>query len=568
MNKEALESKVAELFNKSEEEKNEVFSLFKEKIATFLNVGEAIRIEGLGVFQLKEQLAHSDTEKPLSSADKTNTLVYSPESDQASGDSLFMNLELERKLKDDSEFDENVFQLGIGKPVATISDKEILDGDSSGDISDALDKSMTILLNDSEKLQNFDLWEDYLKNKETKSVIEDEAVIDEIVDSVTDEEIEIENKKSLLDDFEPLGEEELLNNYIEDNDFINDDEINKIVDEIDSKEPEFEIPNDELITDDIDEEFEESSIDTQDILDELNEDSDRIEENITDNVINEIDEIELENKIDEEVVEELKEDVIEDETIDEISEVKDDLELKIEESVEIDELESKDVIEDDIVKEEIAAFKKEGEVRYIHAKKRRSPIIYMLIVAFLLIGAIGMYYLFFDNPTWLYDEHEVEVQLSQQHAQQLEDAKQKALEENETKAIETDNKTETKKVEDDQEDKLEKTEDSKKIVVKTKVEEPNENTAKVELKKKTSKSLDQEVAENIYFDGNDYNVQVSSWKQEKFAKLEVSKLEKKGLSAYFVKVFIPKFNSTWHRVRIGPFSTLDEAKQNQKKNKK
>ncbi len=74
-----------------------------------------------------------------------------------------------------------------------------------------------------------------------------------------------------------------------------------------------------------------------------------------------------------------------------------------------------------------------------------------------------------------------------------------------------------------------------------------------------------EVAKNIYFDGFVYNVQISSWKQEKIAQNEVNKLVKSGYPAYKVKVYIPKFDGYWHRVRIGPFTSLTRSRRNIKK---
>ena len=40
-------------------EKNLAFTMFKEKLAEFLKIGEALRINYLGVFQMKEQLDKS-----------------------------------------------------------------------------------------------------------------------------------------------------------------------------------------------------------------------------------------------------------------------------------------------------------------------------------------------------------------------------------------------------------------------------------------------------------------------------------------------------------------------------
>lgn len=78
---------------------------------------------------------------------------------------------------------------------------------------------------------------------------------------------------------------------------------------------------------------------------------------------------------------------------------------------------------------------------------------------------------------------------------------------------------------------------------------------------------DQAVAERIFFDGNKYTVQSSSWKSTKIAEQEANKLIKRGFDAFIFKVFIKSKGSTWHRVRIGYFNTRSEAAEFLKKNK-
>ncbi len=169
MNKEILENKIAELLSISEEKKGLAFSVFKEKVAEFLNVGEALRIDNLGVFQLKEQLSQSGIDKSLYSNDKNITLVFSVEFDQSSEGPLFINLEIDNKAKDETEFDENIFQLGIGKPLVT----NAVEGEAKDSIETSYEADLKTkiesLLNNSEKLKDFDLWEDNLKNKRNKN---------------------------------------------------------------------------------------------------------------------------------------------------------------------------------------------------------------------------------------------------------------------------------------------------------------------------------------------------------------------------------------------------------------
>ena len=109
MNKEILENKIASLLSVSDEDKNLAFKIFKEKLSTNLQIGEAMRINDLGVFQLKEQLDHRSISKS-SEKSKNLTIVFSPQSDDPPSNSLFLNLEIEKSKDDETEFNENANQ--------------------------------------------------------------------------------------------------------------------------------------------------------------------------------------------------------------------------------------------------------------------------------------------------------------------------------------------------------------------------------------------------------------------------------------------------------------------------
>jgi cell division protein FtsN len=54
-------------------------------------------------------------------------------------------------------------------------------------------------------------------------------------------------------------------------------------------------------------------------------------------------------------------------------------------------------------------------------------------------------------------------------------------------------------------------------------------------------------------------------KQKVIAEREVQKLIDKGYPAFIYKIYIPKFDGTWHRVRLGPYKSLSQAKSVQEK---
>jgi len=536
MNKEVLEKKVAELLNIREEESQFAFSFFKEKVANFLNVGESIKIVNLGVFQLKEQLSHSGAEKSMDPNSKNLTLVFSPESGQSIEGSLFINLEIPDKTKDELEFDENVFQLGIGKPLVTYNENDSsIDDNSSKSTTEELEAEITSLLNNSEKLKDFDLWEDYLKSKETKSILTEDPNIDSNQElDKSDDDLKSIEKNLDEEDFVNLDENEIFNDIAEDSDLLAEDNLNNLTEEltvskneIDNSIQDFDAVNENYSMED-EESVEADNMKDDDLLDE---------ESAEKSVIDEID-LELEKNsedynenIKEKETEETLEDQQSEELINSIEEDDynvDDEDKKVEVPIE-ENLESVD----------------QEEIKYKVTKKRKSPIIYLLIGSFILVGAIGIYYLFFKNSTLLYDKYELEVAQSEEHVRELEEAKINSKKDiNET-------------IVESEKENLEYT---------ANVEPEKTNNSQTELSQiNNSIQEENEVVDNIYFDGSLYYVQISSWKQEPIAEKEVNRLIKKGFPAFIFKIYIPKFKGTWHRVRVGPYNSLKEAQRAQTK---
>lgn len=76
---------------------------------------------------------------------------------------------------------------------------------------------------------------------------------------------------------------------------------------------------------------------------------------------------------------------------------------------------------------------------------------------------------------------------------------------------------------------------------------------------------EQSVKGNIYTDGTQFCVQVSSWRTEKKAKSEMNKLIKKGYKAFVQQWFVSSKKGTWYRVRVGYFDSLQDAETVEKK---
>lgn len=569
MDIEKLKNKLVEVLNVSESEKSLSFQIFKKTIAESLKVNEAIKIDNLGTFQLKEKIGSVNE----------LTLLFSPGDQSDSKESLFLNLDISDSDKNNNEFSENVFQIGINKRFIPVSDPTNI---SKENTTDEIENQIKDLVSNSTKLENFDLWEDYLKEKESTSILNDEEANNE-VEEFFEDNISLDDDPLYNDDFEELNEDELFD------DLVSNEKI--IEEELDlDKSDQNDLSVDEEI-------IEKTELKEDDIITEINE---NVNENIIEEkLINDSDEI----KSDEINIKETK------------------IEEEITEETNVSEQENDDINEDND-KENITPIitdaptkssrlgDLDNEVQDIYKKRRfsktkKSPIIYFLIGGFIAIGAIGIYYLFFKNPVWLYDKYEVETQLAEQHEKEFEQIKSnkkpingkqenagneasknevkkssltekqnkkvKEVESNNNKVKENAPKQTVNKKESFVKKSKSKTE-PKQVSTNKLVKESNKVTKKITTPTKINNvkilpasNNEREAAKNIYFDGKDYTLQISSWKQSSIAVDQAKKILAKGYSAFVVKKFISKLNSTWYRVRVGPFSTLGKAKSIQRK---
>ena len=93
-------------------------------------------------------------------------------------------------------------------------------------------------------------------------------------------------------------------------------------------------------------------------------------------------------------------------------------------------------------------------------------------------------------------------------------------------------------------------------------------TKKSEVKKKIEPekplhvydpTIETEIEKNIWTDGTQYVIQVSSWSRESTADRMAAKLKAEGNNAFVQKAYVSKFRKTYYRVRIGYFNSLGEA---------
>ena len=75
------------------------------------------------------------------------------------------------------------------------------------------------------------------------------------------------------------------------------------------------------------------------------------------------------------------------------------------------------------------------------------------------------------------------------------------------------------------------------------------------------------IRDNIYLEGSSYVVQLSSWKSESIADQEVARLKRKGINAFKTSALVPQKGGTWYRVKVGGFSSAEEASRFYNSNK-
>lgn len=113
-----------------------------------------------------------------------------------------------------------------------------------------------------------------------------------------------------------------------------------------------------------------------------------------------------------------------------------------------------------------------------------------------------------------------------------------------------------------------KTEEKKNLIESTKVEakETKVENSRTPIVSETSvpkteydNQNEKEVSTAIFTDGNQFCIQISSWKNRSQAEKELKSLQKKGYNAFIVSVKPKNRNDIWHRVRVGFFSSLKDA---------
>lgn len=158
--------------------------------------------------------------------------------------------------------------MGIGKPMISLEDE------GSKDTSDVkaqqIETKIDELIQQSEKISNYDIWEDYFEGKEAQSIFNEDEINDEL-DSYFDDDIDLKSKQLFENDFEELNDDEILNNIFEDGSLDNE-EINELTsnEKIDEETDDME---DEILENDLLDNVEKTKLDEFEDNHEINKEN-------------------------------------------------------------------------------------------------------------------------------------------------------------------------------------------------------------------------------------------------------------------------------------------------------
>ena len=599
MNKEELQKYCAELIGVSSSEKELALDILKEKILEQIKKdGDALRVEGIGVFQLKIDNQNNSAE-----------LIFSPDKSVTSK-SLFLRLPIKHPINYDDSAIEDIFSISVGKPIVPIKNSVESGGDSETSfvfIKKKIEERVTEILQGSELLTGFNLWDDYTKSitKDTQKIeqkVDDEEFLRSLSEPDKKQEEEPDDfNNSLLSndlDFYSYPDEELPNEIAVEDELFSDLETFKNIEEKESVSTEeileeTESPVDENVPD----------LSESDSVDEPEEHKKDIDEKESELIqepkqtFHDDDLFDIENSIFKNIEEhdkfdwnwgdELKEEVVQ-EDIPEEQSIQPEIKLKS------DELEKKSTSKSKVdsdpfgTLEQTLASDEEfrlltGEFTHVHdsqnideeyritnlTKPREVPTKHktrftrltspveeeyiepktepvqekrqirksfrernsgsnIFVVSGIIIILIAIIYFAFsvgETPT----------------SEDLTPSKQFSQSETEGEVI------------------------SRETAVSTPIIESQETRSvgsplEISSQDNTSEVEEIRISNLIFRRGNEFNVQVSSWRSAIKADEEMKRLKALGYKAFVVQAYLPAKGGTWHRVRIGGFKSVDEAR--------
>lgn len=267
-----LKNNLLKIINADNSELQFVYELFLEKLASVLGNSQAVRINGLGVFQRSDDDIYSGK---IKDNEIRYCILYYPSYIKDS--SLYHRLEVVKRIESNIEFDENVFDLSFNK---SFNNNLFINRKSISENELSVEEKIENLIQNSEVVNHIDLLEQLEPTKieeeiELKSESQ-QIVIPETIELALDENKEVEPKLDfdINTSFETsnlvIEEEEPVNfDIIEEieNDLIDEDldepvlDVDQKIEELIEEIEEIEIKNEALP---IIDEFENSKIEIED----------------------------------------------------------------------------------------------------------------------------------------------------------------------------------------------------------------------------------------------------------------------------------------------------------------
>lgn len=587
MNKEALKKKIAEILGVSESEKDLAFEMMLKKLSEILNYDEAINIPDIGVFSLKkEPLLREERSEKTGPASKRNLIFLPDENDTAgSSKSMYLTFNLDNTNQDYLEFDETVFSISVDKPVVSVNG--IKSGNASNENSEqmlaTLEEKVQKLVANTEKIPDYDIWNEFaskenISEKETEEQtdisqdedlkkIVSENVENNIIKENKSEELETApNSENIVDETndsnlgaKPENEsiEETRNEadsgLLENDEQTVEEPSTEVAEETNVEKPESDESNSVESDEKSSEEADKNSDDSEEIdwdwgdelKEELEADASPINEEDSETEETDEDKVsELFDPIENENVEEESDNTVEDSEKDE--------------DVENDETEKgQDATQTVMYTPEDfeAEQEKKGETKTGKKKFEISKTLWSLIGAFVLIGIIGIYFLFFTgDETSKVNKNVIPDTLIHKRLRPVENNNIKVKNKEKTRESTGENVVE------------------KETRNKSEVNDEKDRSIKPASDNQFGSLYrtfpdEKQVRNLIFYQNGKYSIQVSSRRSKIKAEQYAKKLRNVGYNAFIVKTYLSKLKSTWYRIRIGFFNSIKEAMNFRIKNK-
>lgn len=537
------------------------YSSLIKNISAKLEVDEAIKLNGIGVFQKKrEPLTREERKSLLTKETERINLVFTPQKDKIDVDTrnLFLTIELDDHSTDSSTFNEKVFSLGFNQPLINFSPSAdiVKSANPVENIYAELDRKLDGLISSGTILKNYNIWDEFLEadfsSRSSETVKEPlENIVDQIgvqeslkVEQSSEEaapskskllEIQTEDMLDPIDasnDLDDLEKDLDLDALFEDQQ-VKSDEMEEIIPVIE-KRPEIEEEKiiEEKVLD------KDKKVKTEDATEK------KMDWGFSEDLISEMSpQPEVTRKFDttksddkkKSLFDQLDDYLREDDPAEQVEH------LVLDGSAQTDFVPEKSSKSYQSPKEnhvlgssfmtmedfkDTPEFEKEDEEKIIIEKKPwyKKPI----LIGFIAASIIGAYFIFSPNN----------ITVSRDDGEQTETTK-----------------TADSKLTPEESEKIEQA--KQQIISSTQSEKPKAAETKKSGIYRVIEN-DRRVANQIYFDGKQYTIQLSSWQNEKIAEREVNRLKQKRYDAFIFQISLEK-KGIWNRVRIGYFKSIAEA---------